>query len=389
MASVWLARDERLGREVAVKILSDVLASDPGYRARFEREARVAAGLSHPNLVDVYDFSAEADQPYLVMRYVAGPTLAERTGKRGGAAMDTRRLAVELLDALAYIHEAGVIHRDVKPSNVLFGERGETQLTDFGIARPADATALTQTGHVLGTLNYMAPEVRQGAPASPRSDLYALGVLLAECGAEGDPALTGLIGALQAQDPADRPRSAEAAAALLERTHATRPTATAATARLPATEGLRRFREHRWVVGGLAALAAVAVILALSSGDDDGGPGQSTGAQTQPAQTDAQIAPSDNPDPAAGARLNQEGFQLIQQGQPEQAVPILREAVASFPEGTTDLNYAYALFNLGQALRLSGHPEEAIPILEQRAQIDNQRDDVLAELDKARSEAGG
>ena len=149
MASVWLATDGQLGRAVAVKVLSDTLADDPGYRARFRREAKVAAQVSHASLVRIFDTAAQDGRPYLVMEYVPGPTLAARIA--AGERVDANRLADELLGALAHIHRAGIVHRDVKPANVLFDPGGRTKLTDFGIAQPEDATQITQTGEVIGT----------------------------------------------------------------------------------------------------------------------------------------------------------------------------------------------------------------------------------------------
>src|SRR6266545_4770507 len=159
MATVWLAHDEELDRQVAIKVLSDVLAEDPAYTERFRREARVAAGLSNPNLVRVFDYSGRSERPYIAMEYVEGGTLADRIAEGTADDFDSRRLARELLGALGAIHAAGVIHRDVKPSNVLLERDGTARLTDFGIARPENATELTGTGQVLGTLKYMAPEV--------------------------------------------------------------------------------------------------------------------------------------------------------------------------------------------------------------------------------------
>src|SRR6266545_3421358 len=248
MATVWLATDERLGRQVAVKALSDSLAADRDYRARFEREARVAASVSHPNLVNVFDYGSEDGRPYLVMEYVDGPTLAAVLGGRSETAVDARGLAHGLLGALGAIHGAGIVHRDVKPSNVLIGDDGRFRLTDFGIARPADATQLTETGYVIGTLRYMAPEVREGAQATARSDLYACGVVISECAGGSPPAdLARLVRALTHQDPAQRPSSTAEALALL------------------AGEPLERRRRVRAIprvlaalaVGGLAALALV------------------------------------------------------------------------------------------------------------------------------------
>ena len=224
MATVWLARDERLDRRVAVKLLADVLALDPSYVERFRREARIAAQLWHPNLVQVYDFDVDGDRPLLVMEVVDGPTLAEvLRDRRRAAEIDAGRLAAELLGALAHIHAAGVVHRDVKPANVLIGGEGRARLTDFGIAQPAGGTRLTMTGGVIGTLGYLAPEVVAGGAATPCSDLYSCGVVLrglldAAAGSGGgtDARLAELIERLTRADANDRPATADAALALLE-----------------------------------------------------------------------------------------------------------------------------------------------------------------------------
>ncbi len=187
MASVWLGRDERLRRDVAVKVLSDVLAEDEEYLQRFQREARVAAGLSHANLVTIFDSAVANGRPYLVMEFVSGGTVAQRAAGQGLTAAEVERLAEEMLAALGHIHEGGVIHRDLKPANVLIDDRDRFRLTDFGIAQPGDATSLTQTGQLIGTFKYMAPEVRAGERATVRSDLYSLGVLLRDCGGESVP----------------------------------------------------------------------------------------------------------------------------------------------------------------------------------------------------------
>ncbi|HEX4282933.1 MAG TPA: serine/threonine-protein kinase [Solirubrobacteraceae bacterium] len=226
MASVWLAMDARLDREVAVKVLSDVLALDEDYVRRFEREAHVVANLSHPHLVRVYDFSVHARRPYLVMEYVAGGSLADRLrdSDRDHGTLDADVLARELLDALGYIHHAGVIHRDIKPANVLIGCDGRARLTDFGIAQPSDATHLTKTGVVVGSARYIAPEVMRGRPASERSDLYSLGVLIEQCLAPAPtPELRALVRQLTAERPDRRPASARQAINALE-PGATQPT---------------------------------------------------------------------------------------------------------------------------------------------------------------------
>jgi hypothetical protein len=272
MATVWLAHDEELDREVAIKVLSDVLSEDPSYTERFRREARVAAGLSNPNLVRVFDYSARSERPYIAMEYVEGGTLADRVADRTADDLDSQRLARELLGALASIHAAGVIHRDVKPSNVLLDRDDSARLTDFGIAHPENATELTRTGQVLGTLKYMAPEVLAGNPATERSDLYACGVVLGEClGPAASPELVALADRLTADDPADRPTSADEALSLLD----TAPRdATPATVPLAAGAGSGSRvvdLNGRRVLVALLALALVGglVALAVAGGGSD------------------------------------------------------------------------------------------------------------------------
>jgi serine/threonine protein kinase len=216
MATVWLAVDRRLERQVAVKVLSDALAVDDAFIERFEREARLAAGLSHPNLVAVYDFGNEG-RPYLVMEHVDGPTLAHvLRHDRGAGEVDPVSLARALMSALDHIHRAGIVHRDVKPSNVLLGDGQRIRLTDFGIAQPESGAQLTMTGQVMGTLRYLAPEVKAGGRSTPRSDLYASGILLRDVLVEpADPVLSRLVRRLCQEEPALRPASAAEALAAL------------------------------------------------------------------------------------------------------------------------------------------------------------------------------
>jgi eukaryotic-like serine/threonine-protein kinase len=280
MATVWLARDERLRRPVAVKILSDNLTADPTYLSRFRREARLAAGLSHPNLVKVYDFGGEDERPYLAMEYVDGGTLADRISQGTARELDSSRLARELLGALDHIHDAGIVHRDVKPGNVLIAPDGTAKLTDFGIAQPEDATRLTSTGLVIGTRSYIAPEVFRGERATVRSDLYSCARVLRE--AVGDPPppeLADLVTRLGDQDPARRPESASRALGLLTEpsasggpeaaivTAATEPLAPDRTARTIPIGARPRppRRETRLLVGPrpLAAMALVAALIVL------------------------------------------------------------------------------------------------------------------------------
>ena len=413
MASVWLASDEVLERPVAVKVLSDTIASDPEFLARFRREARVAAGLSHPNLIDIYDFAGGAERPYLVMEYVPGKNLAERAQQ--GDDIDCARLARELLGALAHIHAAGIVHRDVKPQNVLVAPDGSAKLIDFGIALTEDATALTQTGHLLGTARYIAPEVMRGEPATERSDLFSCGIVLHDCIGESQPGRLGaLVDRLSATDPGGRPASAARALAQVGRGTSIRlpdePTERLRSAPPPAQPQMRAPHRHPemraarrvWgqiaaVAAGLAALGVAFMLISDGSEQTGGGRNDVSVAASGRAET-AAPAPDETetteavPEPAGdddalASSLNEEGFELIQGGSYEEAVPVLEEAVRTFPPGTDDLNYAYALFNLGNALRLSGRPEEAIPVLEQRLEIPNQTEAVRSELATARSEA--
>src|SRR5687768_675064 len=208
MASVWLAHDQRLDRPVAVKVMADTLAGDERWLERFRREAHAAARLSHPHIVKVFDYGMEDERPYLVMQYLPGGTLADRIAS--GERVDVPGLARDLLEALQCVHDAGLVHRDVKPANLLWDQRG-AHLTDFGIARPSNATALTQTGAVMGTLRYLAPEVAAGQPASTASDLYAAGVVIREAGGGALTPLVPLVQMLTASDPGARPPSAQAA----------------------------------------------------------------------------------------------------------------------------------------------------------------------------------
>ena len=184
MGEVWRARDTVLGREVAVKILKQEYADDATFRARFEAEARNAARLHHPNIASVFDYGIfeATGTPFLVMELVDGKPLSELLAV--GERLDpeqVRNLVAQTAEALGVAHEAGLVHRDVKPANLMVTPQGQVKVTDFGIAHAAGSAAITRTGEIVGTPHYLSPEQAEGRPATPASDVYALGVLLYEC----------------------------------------------------------------------------------------------------------------------------------------------------------------------------------------------------------------
>jgi serine/threonine-protein kinase len=193
MGEVWRARDERLGREVAIKVLPAEFAADPERLKRFEREARATAALSHPNIMAVHDVGTHDGVPYLVEELLEGESLKERLDRGGVALPEALRIADEIAKGLAAAHEKGIVHRDLKPGNVFLTRHGTVKVLDFGLAKlvptvPADeaetltqaATATTRLGGVLGTLAYMAPEQARGRLVDQRADVFAFGVVLYE-----------------------------------------------------------------------------------------------------------------------------------------------------------------------------------------------------------------
>ena len=245
MGIVFRARHDD-GRTVALKVLRDELAADDGYRQRLAHEARAAAEVDHPNLAPVLEAGEVDGRLYLAVRYVDGRSLAERLAVGGPLAVgELVRLAANVAAGLDALHRRGIVHRDVKPANILLAADGTAVLGDFGLAKSRAWTVLTKTGQVLGTPNYLAPEVIRGQSATPLSDLYGLGCVLFEClaGASpfagrgvlrvgrahleeepGDPAagrddvppaLAWTVRQALAKDPADRPPSAVALARML------------------------------------------------------------------------------------------------------------------------------------------------------------------------------
>jgi eukaryotic-like serine/threonine-protein kinase len=182
MGEVFLARDRVLGRDVALKVLRKQFAGDEEFAERFKREAMSAASLSHPNIVQVYDRGeTEEGSSYIAMEYVPGGTLKERISGEGPLeAADAAALGAQVAEALGAAHERGMVHRDIKPQNVLLTATGRAKVADFGIARAGSSATISRTGSVMGTAGYMSPEQALGKPATPKSDLYSLGVVLYE-----------------------------------------------------------------------------------------------------------------------------------------------------------------------------------------------------------------
>jgi eukaryotic-like serine/threonine-protein kinase len=318
MASVFLARDQALGRPVAIKVLSEALDGDATSRERFVREARLAARLSHPNVVKVFDAGEADGKPYIVMEYVPGETVAELLERRRrlipAEAVD---IVAQACEGLQHAHDHGLVHRDVKPQNLLVREDRCVKVADLGIARAAESTRLTQRGTILGTAAYLAPEQAAGAEVTAAADVYSLGAVLyllltgrppyefeslAELAAKQndgeivpprdiDPSILEALEAVTmhalARDPRFRPASAAELAGDLRASLAARPAPapeTAATAELPrrTTFSVPGAASWWWLVAALAAAGLVALVLALGR---IGGGGSSRPATPRPAVT--------------------------------------------------------------------------------------------------------
>ena len=181
MANVYLAEDTILDRKVAIKVLRGDLADDEKFIRRFQREAQSVANLSHPNIVEVYDVEEEEGQHYIVMEYIEGKTLKQLLQKRGALTLsEVIDIMLQLTDGLAHAHEAYIIHRDIKPQNIMIQDDGLVKITDFGIAMALNATQLTQTNSVMGSVHYLPPEQANGKGSTIKSDIYSLGILMYE-----------------------------------------------------------------------------------------------------------------------------------------------------------------------------------------------------------------
>ena len=216
MAAIWAAEDRVLRRSVAIKVLAEQFAEEPKFVERFQREARTAASLSvHPHVVTIYDVGEHLGRPFIVMEHLSGGTFADRMSSGRPARADALRWLGEAADALDFAHSKGVVHRDVKPRNLLFDGLDRLVVADFGIARAAFEEQLTATGEVLGTAAYISPEQALGEPATPASDRYAFAVVAYEALTGGLPFGTGTLMELATRrTQMDPPRASERSADL-------------------------------------------------------------------------------------------------------------------------------------------------------------------------------
>ena len=314
MGEVYRARDSRLGREVAIKILPADVSTDPSRRARFEQEARAVAALNHPNILGLYDIGNEDGVAYIVTEFVAGETLAALLERGPLPVRKLLDIAVQIADGMAAAHAARITHRDLKPLNIMVGGDGRVKILDFGLAKqtllPADpdetvAASHTQPGMIIGTVNYMSPEQARGAPTDYRSDQFSFGLILYEmaCGKrafdrpESVQTMSAIIGEdappieqnipaplrwtidrCLAKDPADRYESSRDLFQGLRslRDHASEATSVRPDALVAARSAAPRGRRLRWPLAAAFALGLLVAFAVLFLRAGTGMPDQST-----------------------------------------------------------------------------------------------------------------
>jgi serine/threonine protein kinase len=429
MGDIYLATDETLGREVAIKLLSDRYAADLGIRERFKREALAAARLSgEPGAITIFDVGEWEDRPFIVMEYLDGGSLEDRL-RRDGAQPPAHALAwlEQAAAALDAAHRHGIVHRDVKPANLLLNERGELRVADFGIASAAGMDSMTLTGTVLGTAGYLSPEQASGERAGPASDLYALGIVAyellsgerpferesqtAEAAAHVNAPVPSIAERCEnlpheldrvfqralAKDPGRRYPSARELVAEL-RGALTRSAGTTQEFS-PTRPGRSPARVIVPLVLLLLAAGIGAVVAAIVSTGGSSSPqvvtrtvtgpgGTTTVHQTVTHQTTPAAKPPPPPPPAAvtggGHSLNDQGYSRVQAGDYAGAVPLLQSAVQKLRGvGPSDPYEAYANYNLGYALYRLGRCGEAIPYLQRADQLEPQRHEPRQVLRRA------
>lgn len=430
MGEIYRATDTTLGRAVAVKLLAERYAEDDAVHERFTREALTAARLSgEPNIVTIFDVGEWNDRPFIVMEYLAGGSLEEKL--RSGGAQPTQQACEWLEDtarALDAAHGHGVVHRDVKPANLLLDRDDNVHVADFGIASAAGLDSMTMTGTVMGTAGYLSPEQAQGERATAASDRYALGVVAFELltgtrpfeadsmTAEADahvhadvpsvserlpslpPELDPIFRRALAKDPAARyPTCAEFVADLRQALHEaagmTRQLEAAPAAAAPPPRAYAPTRPRRFpVVPVLLALALLGVgILGAALLTRGGGPKpaaqtfirtivKTTPGQTVTQKTTVTTAPAPAPasggaDLAQGRRDSDAAFNMIRAGDYSSALPLAQKALAEL-KGTGDIYEAYANYNVGTSLVHLGRCSEGLPYLDASEQIQGSRKEI-------------
>ena len=436
MGEVYRATDTLLGRPVAVKLLAQRYAADAEIRRRFTREALAAARLSADSaIVTIYDVGESAGRPFIVMEYVAGGSLADAL-RRGGPQPAERALAwlESTAKALDYAHAHGVVHRDVKPGNILLDEHDSIHVADFGVASAAGLDSFTQTGTILGTAGYLAPEQAQGRPAGPEADRYALGVVAFELLTGARPFETesptveaaahvsspvpsissrglgipkeadDVLRRALAKDPSRRFRScAEFVAALRDAYSASAgetrivPAAPPHAATAPPARKPRRLPLVLGLLALVLAAGAIAGVLVAGGGSGDSAtppvtvteqgttvrehgttvtePGttvrETVTAQPPPSSTRASASSS-----ASGVSLANEGYAKLQTGDAAGALPLLQEAAAKL-QGTGSLSEAYNDYNLAVALvRTQGCSQHVLQLLDASQSIQGHRKEI-------------
>ena len=442
MADVYRATDSALGRVVAIKVLAERYAADDDFRTRFTREALTAASLSHPNVVTIFDVGEHDGTPFIVMEHLGGGSLADPL-REGRVPRDT---ALAWLDqaagALDVAHAAGIVHRDVKPSNLLLDDDGEVHVSDFGIARAAAHDPLTSTGTILGSSGYMAPEQARGEPSTAASDRYALGCVAFELltgrrpfeaesptaeamlhaseppphASELEPtlptAVDGVLLRALAKNPDARPRSARSLVSGLREAWREDD---APTRLIPApaydapTRVQRSNRRPVAIVAALVALAGAgaAAALALTSGGEgqprtvvitETGPGttqvQTITVEAPPAAAEPPPAAAEPPPPAAPSRssstaaaANDQAYQLMLNEDFEGALPILEDAYETLA-GSGATAEAYTAYNLAFTRFALGSCNDVVALLDRSESIQGERKEISRLRNRAEKSCG-
>ena len=429
MGEVYRAEDAHLARIVAVKLLPGRFADNEAIRGRFTREALAVARLSHaPSTVTIFDVGEHDGRPYIVMEYLAGGSLADRLERDGaqpvGRVLEWLGQAAAALDAA---HANGIVHRDVKPANLLLDDDERVKVADFGVASAADLGSFTEAGTVVGTAGYLAPEQARGERATPASDLYALAVVAFELltgkrpferesstaeamahvsapippASDSNPELPRELDDVLARGLAKEPEHRFATAAgfvdalrgALDREAGT--TRVAAIAPVPPARSQSRLPLLLLLLAG-ALVAGILAAALLARGDDETAgtttprpvqetvtlPGTTvvqtvTTAASPPATTTAAA-----PAAASPAELNDQGFELMRAGRYEEALPLLTQAVAGLAE-SGELAEAYASYNLAYTRRALGQCDGVVDLLNRSEQVQGER----KEISKLRKEA--